>query len=95
MSDIPDDSWLEDVVQELAREAGITAAEARRQVRAAEQRALAEGRVIEVVGEHGRRVRWAVRPSSLRLAVAEGDELTAVRLRRALARLQREGREFG
>jgi hypothetical protein len=95
MSDIPDDSWIEAVAHELAQEAGLPLAEARRQAWAAEERALARGQVIDVVDEHGRRKRWAVRPSSLRLAVAEGDELTAARLRRALARLQREGKEHG
>jgi hypothetical protein len=90
MSKPDDGSWLEHVAHKLAAETGIPLDEARREVHEAEQRAVDSGQVIDISG-----VRWAVRPSSLRLAEAEGDELTAMRLQRALARLQREGKEFG
>jgi len=59
-------------------------------VGAAEEQAVADGEVIEVDG-----VRWAVGGSVVALAEAGGNELMAARLRRALARLQRKGKEPG
>jgi hypothetical protein len=60
MSKIPDDSWLETVAEELVSTTGLPQAEARRLVHEGEQRALADGQVIEVDASGGRcgRHRW-------------------------------------